>query len=103
MQRVTLVRYTTKPDSTDENEQLSRAVFDEVRRNQPKHIAYAVFRDGDEFVHLFVNLAEDSSDAVTGLASFDRYQEKIRERSVAPPEPIRVVTQLVDSYGFATA
>jgi hypothetical protein len=101
MQRVTLVRYTTKPDCTAENDRLSLAVFDEVRRGRPKDVAYAVFRDGDEFLHLFVNLKEDSSDAVTGLTSFDVYQEKIRDRCIAPPEPMRVVMELVDSYGFA--
>ena len=31
MQRVTVVRYTTKPGRADENEKLSRAVFAELK------------------------------------------------------------------------
>ena len=103
MQRVTMVRYTTKPEATEENERLSQAVFDEVRRNQPEGIAYALFRNGDEFVHLFVNLKEDSSDALTGLASFDRYQENIGARFDQPPQPTRLALPLVESYGFGSS
>jgi hypothetical protein len=100
MQRLTIVRYTTKPEATAENERLSKAVFDEVRHNEPAGVAYALFRHGDEFVHLFVNLSEASSDAVTGLVSFERYQEGIRERCITPPEPLRLQMDLIESYGF---
>ncbi len=53
MQRVTLVRYTTKPDRAAENEALSRAVFTQLHSAPPAGIAYALFRDGNEFVHVF--------------------------------------------------
>jgi len=79
---------------------LSREVFDEVRRTAPDGICYAVFRNGDEVTHLFLNLREDSSDAVTALASFDRYQQDILERCVEPPQPTRLSVELVDSYGL---
>ena len=36
MQRVTVVRYTTKPDHTAENEALSRAVFAQLRSAPPE-------------------------------------------------------------------
>jgi len=100
MQRVTMVRYATRPEATAENERLSRAVFDEVRANAPADVAYALFRDGDEWVHLFVNLAADNSEAVTGLASFDAYQASISDRCVAPPQPVRLSVELVDAYGL---
>ena len=61
MQRVTLVRYTTKPDRAAENEALSRAVFAQLRNAPPEGVAYALFRDGDEFIHVFVNLKEDDA------------------------------------------
>lgn len=67
MQRVTLVRYTAKPDRAEENQALSLAVFSELKITKPEHVAYAVFRDGADFVHLFVNLREDDSAAVTEL------------------------------------
>lgn len=100
MSRITMVRYTVKPEAAEENVRLSKAVFDEARWNQPPHIAYGLFRQGDEFVHLFVNLAEDSSDLLTEMGSFKAFSADIAERCVIPPEPSRLALDLVDSYGL---
>jgi hypothetical protein len=100
MQRVTMVRYTTKPERTAENEALSRAVFAEARTAAPDGVAYALFRDGDDFVHLFANLREDDSDAITELPSFKAFQAGIGERCVAPPQPMRLSLNLVEALGF---
>lgn len=101
MQRLTMVRYTTKSEAGDENERLSRKVFDEVRANAPDKILYALFRSGDEFTHLFVNLAGDGSDAVTETPAFHAFQADMIERCVVPPQQTRLSVELVDSYGFA--
>ena len=101
MQRLTLVRYTVKPDRAEENEALSRAVFTELRATAPDHVAYALFRDGLDFVHLFINAKDEESSAVTGLASFDTYVKDIAQRCVAPPEPLRLSLELLESYGLA--
>lgn len=103
MQRVTLVRYTARPDRADENEALSRAVFAELRAAAPKDVAYALFRDGAEFVHLFVNAAADDSAAVTELPSFKAYAKGVADRCEAPPEPLRFSLSLLESYGLAEA
>jgi hypothetical protein len=103
MQRVVLVRYTTKPGSAEENEALSRLVFSELRATAPKHVAYALFRDGPDFVHLFVNTAADDSSPVTELASFKTYAKDIVERCIAPPEQTRLAVRLLDSYGLDSA
>jgi hypothetical protein len=100
MQRVTLVRYATKAETSDENERLARAVFDEVRANAPDRLGYALFRDGDEFIHLFVNLADESADAVTGLPSFQAYQADLASRCATPVVPVRLAVELVDSFGI---
>jgi hypothetical protein len=100
MPRLTIVRYATKPESTEENEALSRKVYDELRREAPAHVAYALFRDGDSFLHLFVNTKDDSSDAVTELSSFKVYQKDILSRCVEPPQATRVNFDLVDAYGL---
>jgi hypothetical protein len=101
MPRITMVRYTVKPEAAEENARLSKAVFDEVRWNQPEKIAYGLFRDGDEFVHVFLNLAEDCSESVTGLASFEAFQAGMGERVLAPPAITRLaVAERIDSYGF---
>ncbi len=102
MQRVTLVRYTAKPGRAAENEALTRAVFAELRGQTPGEVAYAVFkgRDGVSFVHLFVNLAADDSDAVTELPAFKKFQAGIAERCEAKPEVIRLALDLIDVYGL---
>lgn len=100
MQRVTLVRYTTKPERAAENEALSRAVFAELRGNAPEDVAYALFRDGNEFLHVFLNLKEDASAAVTELPSFKAFQKGITERCEEPPKPTRLAVELVEAYGF---
>ena len=103
MQRVALVRYTAKPERAAENEALSRRVFDELRAKAPDHIGYALFRDGDDFVHLFVNLQADDAGALTDLPSFKAYAENVLERCEAPPEQTRLSVRLLDSYGLAPA
>jgi len=103
MQRVTLVRYAAKPERAAENEALSRVVFAELRARTPGGVAYALFRNGAEFVHLFVNLAEDSSDAVTELPSFKAFGKDSGERYEAAPQVERLSLQLVDAYGFTGA
>ena len=103
MQRVTLVRYTAKPDRAEENERLSKAVFAELKGSRPDHVAYALFRDGPEFLHLFVNLEGDDSAAVTELPTFKAFSKDIAERSEAAPEVTRLSLRLVDSYGFHSA
>lgn len=102
MPRLTMVRYTTKPDRAEENEALSRAVYDELRANAPAHIAYALFRSGEDFVHLFINTEADSSDAVTELPAFKLYARDIADRCVVPPESTRLSLDLVEAYGLET-
>jgi hypothetical protein len=103
MQRVTLVRYAAKPDRAAENETLARAVFAELRAAAPEHVAYALFRDGVDFVHLFVNIKADDSSAVTELAAFKAYAKEIGERCEAPPEQTRLRVRLLESYGLTAA
>ena len=100
MQRVTLVRYAAKPDRADENQALSLAVFNELKIVQPEHVAYALFRDGVDFVHLFVNLREDDSDTLTELPTFKAFVKDIGERYETPPEPLRLSVKMLASYGF---
>ena|SRR5260221_9569074 len=103
MQRVTLVRYAAKPDRAAENETLARAVFAEPRAAAPKHVAYALFRDGVDFVHLLINFQADDSSAVTELPTFKAYVKEIGERCEAPPEQTRLRVRLLESYGLTPA
>jgi hypothetical protein len=103
MQRVTLVRYAAKPGRAEENEILARAVFAELRAAAPDHVAYALFRDGVDFVHLFVNFEADDSSPVTELPSFKAYARDVVERCEAPPEQTRLRLRLLESYGLNSA
>src|ERR1700754_1032218 len=103
MQRVTLVRYTTKPERAAENEALSRAVFGQLHSTPPPGVAYALFRDGNEFIHVFVNLKEDDAGAITELPAFKAFQDGIADRCEVQPKATRLAAQLVDSYGFRAA
>ncbi|WP_158814337.1 hypothetical protein [Methylocapsa sp. S129] len=103
MQRVTLVRYKAKPDRADENEALSRAVFAELRATTPDHVAYALFRDGADFVHVFINTQTDDSSPVTELPSFKAFAKDVNARCEAPPETTRLSLRLIESYGLTSA
>ena len=104
MQRVTIVRYKVKPESVAENERLSHAVFDRVRRDRPQGISYGLFKeaDGQSFIHVFVNLLEDDSDVLTATPEFEAFGGEISTRCLTPPQVTRETVELVDSYGFST-
>ena len=100
MQRVTLVRYTTKPEHTAENEALSRAVFAQLRSAPPDDVAYALLRDGNDFIHVFLNLKADEAAPVTELPAFKTFSKDIVERCEVPPQATRLAANLVDCFGF---
>jgi hypothetical protein len=49
-----MVQYTVKPDRAAENEELVRAVYDELHETGPEGRPYATFKldDGVSFIHL---------------------------------------------------
>lgn len=100
MQRVTLVRYTTRPGHGDENEALSRAVFEGLRDSKPAHISYALLRAEDDFSHLFINSEGDAAEPLTELPAFKAYVRDIADRFVAPPTVIRIDAMLLEAYGL---
>jgi hypothetical protein len=97
MRRV-MVRYEVKPGRTAENEELVRAVYEELARTAPEGLRYATFRldDGVGFVHLAET--EEGHNPLTDIEAFARFQDAIRARCAQPP----TVTELheVGSYRF---
>jgi hypothetical protein len=81
-----LVRYRVKPERAAENEELVRAVYDELHETRPEGLGYATFRldDGVSFVHLAEH-DEDGPNQLSPLASFKRFQDGIAERCDDPP------------------
>ena len=93
-----MVRYKVKPDRATENEQLVRAVYDELQRTEPAGLRYATFQldDGVSFVHIASTKTDDGHNPLSELKAFRQFQEDIADRLDEGP----VVTALheVGSY-----
>jgi Antibiotic biosynthesis monooxygenase len=94
-----MVRYRVKPGLAERNEELVRAVYEELHRADPGGFSYATFRleDGLTFVHLAQS--EDTDSPLPALEAFREFQRDIADRCDEPP----VVTELseVGSFRFA--
>jgi hypothetical protein len=92
-----MVRYRVKPDRVAENEELVRAVYEELHRTQPAGLRYATFRldDGVSFVHLAVETAAGRS-PLSELAAFRRFTGEINVRCDEAPQ----VTELAEIGSF---
>ena len=86
MKRV-VVRYRVKPGEVERNEELVRAVYEELHRASPEGFRYATFRldDGVSFVHIASHESPDESNPLPGLAAFRRFTEDIAARCDEPP------------------
>jgi len=82
-----------------ENEELVRAVYEELQRTQPPGMRYATFQldDGLSFVHIH---SSDGDNPLTELASFKAFQQGIAERCDEAPK----VSELreIGNYRFET-
>ena len=85
--RLVMVRYKVKPDRVAENEELVRAVYDELGRAAPAGLRYATFRldDGVSFMHFASIETEDGQSPLASVGAFQRFQENIRDRCDEPP------------------
>ena len=95
-----MIRYTLKPERVAENEHLSRAVFDALRRQRPPGLHYATFRlgDGASFMHVVSYDDGTPLDTLTSLPEFKAFSEGVKERCVDPPQ--RTDLSEIGSYGF---
>jgi hypothetical protein len=84
MQR-TLIRYKTRPETTEQNQHLIEAVFAELQLKPPEGIRYMALRLGDgSFLHL-VETGEGDTTLPT-MDAFRRFQSGVRERCLEPPQ-----------------
>ena len=95
-----MVRYRVHPDRVAENEELVRAVYDELAASQPDGLQYATLKlpDGVTFIHL---AAARRAQPVVDDGRVPTVPEGIDDRCDEPP----VVTQAeaVGSYRFFEA
>jgi hypothetical protein len=87
-----LIRYRLKPDQVERNEELVRAVYEELHRAAPSGFRYVTFKleDGVSFMHVSESEGEDNP--LAGLASAKEFQQEIAERCEEQP----VVTKLTE-------
>jgi hypothetical protein len=83
--RHVIVRYTVKADRAEENEQLVRAVYDELHSTEPAGLSYATVKldDGVSFVHIAAT--QDGRNPLADVAAFKQFQMGIAERCDEPP------------------
>jgi hypothetical protein len=87
-----VVRYTTRPDTADENQRLIEAVFAELAATQPVGFTYNVFRleDGVSFVHtLLEHEGVEHPDTLGGVAAFQTFVAGVDERCAIAPVAMR--------------
>ena len=95
MTRAVVVRYRTRPDTADDNEQLIKAVFEELAAVRPGGIRYFTVRvDETTFVHLAV--FDSDANPLDDLPTFQTFTSGIRDRCEEPPAP--TTGRLVGSY-----
>jgi hypothetical protein len=93
---VKVIRYTTTPESADENARLVRDVYAELARENPGGLRYATFRldDGTGFLH--VALLDADENPLTRSPAFAAFQSDITNRLTEGP--VQADATLVGSY-----
>jgi hypothetical protein len=91
-----MVRYKVRPECAAPNEELVRAVYEELEQSGLTTLRYATFAlaVGVSFVHF--HETEDDQNALPSLTAFRRFQEGISERCTEPP----VVSELREVGSF---
>ena len=82
-----VVRYKTKPERADENQQLVEKVFAELDELGATGFAYASFRleDGVSFVHVVVEEDGESSVSLADVPAFKPFTAGIADRCEEQP------------------
>ncbi len=87
MSKATVVRYTTRPETAEENERLIKAVFAQLAAERPDGMRYVAIRldDGVGFVHVAVYDGDDNP--LTKLGAFGEFVSAIDTRCAVGPSP----------------
>ena len=84
--RQVIVRYKVKPGQAELNEQLVKAVYEELRETKPAGFRYATFRldDGLSFTH--ISFAEGHDNPLAASKAFAKFTDNIADRCEIPPQ-----------------
>ena len=95
MTRAVVVRYRTRPDAADDNEQLIKAVFAELAAAEPGGIRYLTVR-ADETTFVHVAVFDSDANPLVDLSAFAAFTSGIADRCEEPPAP--ATGHIVGSY-----
>lgn len=95
-----VVRYRTKPERADENQNLVEDVFAELDAVGASGFAYASFRlaDGVSFVHVVVEEEGETTVNLADLPAFQRFQAGIADR--CEEQPVAQGATVVGAHRF---
>jgi hypothetical protein len=91
-----LIRYRTRPGQAAANEELIRAVYDELRKTQPDGLGYATFRLADQVTFLHLVRAERAPSPLLAVRAFGEFQAGIADR--CDQLPVREQLTTIGSY-----
>jgi nucleoside diphosphate kinase len=84
-----MIRYRLKPDQVERNEELVRAVYEEVHRAGFRYVTFKL-EDGVSFMH--ISESEGDESPLADIAAAKEFQREIADRCDEQP----VVTQLTE-------
>ena len=91
-----LIRYRTKPDQAAANEELIRAVYEELRNAQPDGLSYATFKLADQVTFIHLVQAEQMSSPLVTVKAFGEFHAGIADR--CEQLPVREQLAALGSY-----
>ena len=94
-----MVRYQTKPERADENQQLIEDVFVELEAQAPEGFTYKVFRleDGVSFIHVMIEHDDvDEPDSLQAVPAFQAFVANIADR--CDVQPVAMGATIVGGY-----
>jgi hypothetical protein len=91
-----LIRYRTRPDHAAGNEELIRAVYEELRYTQPDGLSYATFKLADQVTFLHLVQALQAPSPLLTVKAFGEFQAGIADR--CEQLPVREQLTAVGSY-----
>jgi hypothetical protein len=94
--RQDLIRYRTRPERAAANEELIRAVYEELRKTEPDGLSYATFRLADQVTFLHLVRTEQDPSPLVAVRAFGEFQAGIADR--CDQLPVREQLTTIGSY-----
>ena len=91
-----IIRYRTRPEQAAANEELIRAVYEELGKTQPDGLSYATFLLADRVTFLHLVAAEQTPSPLLAVRAFGEFQAGIADR--CEQLPVREQLTTIGSY-----